>query len=64
MLTAANALSIPHRKVGLYMDILPVNYVLDPRKLNFLYKQSLHHMAVVNALFMVTGCKEFEELFS
>ena len=39
---------------------LSVTYVLDLRKLNFLQKLNAHHTSVMNLLFSLTACKEFD----
>ena len=44
------------------IDILHINYALDLKKLSFLHKQSFHHMAVVNELYLLIGCKDFDVL--
>jgi len=44
------------------MDILPIGFVVDLRKLNFLHKQSMHVMTIVNAVFYIFGFKEYDIL--
>jgi len=42
--------------------ILPINYVLDLRKLCFLNIQCDHFIPVVKSLYVVSGCASFSEL--
>ena len=44
------------------MDILPIVFVVDLRKLNFLHKQSMHVMTIVNAAFYIFGFREYDIL--
>ena len=44
------------------MDILSISFVVDLRKLNFLHKQSVHVMTIVNAVFYIFGFREYDIL--
>jgi len=44
------------------MDILPIGFVVDLRKLIFLHKQSMHVMTIVNAVFYIFGFREYDIL--
>ena len=44
------------------VDILPIDFVVDLRKLIFLHKQSVHIMTIVNAVLYIFGCREYDIL--
>jgi len=47
------------------MDILPISFVVDLKKLNFWHKQSVHVMTIntiVNAVFYIFGFREYDIL--
>ena len=46
------------------LDILPINYVLDLRKLCFLNIQRDHFIPVVRSFYVISGCTSFNDLCS
>jgi len=44
------------------MDILPIGFVVDIRKLIFLHKQSMHVMTIVNAVLYIFDFRKYDIL--